>query len=59
MLTRKQHELLIFIDRHLRSTGFSRSCLSPSCTARSAAARDAMRVLSVGMSTHSSSATSC
>jgi repressor LexA len=25
MLTRKQHELLIFIDRHLRSTGFSPS----------------------------------
>ena len=25
MLTRKQHELLIFIDRHLKSTGFSPS----------------------------------
>ena len=25
MLTRKQHELLIFIDRHLRTTGFSPS----------------------------------
>jgi repressor LexA len=25
MLTRKQHELLVFIDRHLRSTGFSPS----------------------------------
>lgn len=25
MLTRKQHELLMFIDRHLRSTGFSPS----------------------------------
>ncbi|MBB5693460.1 transcriptional repressor LexA [Muricoccus pecuniae] len=25
MLTRKQHELLIFIDRHLRNTGFSPS----------------------------------
>ncbi|WP_135466028.1 transcriptional repressor LexA [Crenalkalicoccus roseus] len=25
MLTRKQHELLIFIDKHLRSTGFSPS----------------------------------
>jgi repressor LexA len=25
MLTRKQHELLIFIDHHLRSTGFSPS----------------------------------
>src|SRR5947209_16606146 len=25
MLTRKQHELLIFIDRHLKATGFSPS----------------------------------
>ena len=25
MLTRKQHELLMFIDRHLRETGFSPS----------------------------------
>uniref|UniRef100_UPI0034E1DDE7 LexA family protein n=1 Tax=Roseomonas rosulenta TaxID=2748667 RepID=UPI0034E1DDE7 len=25
MLTRKQHELLMFIDRHLRDTGFSPS----------------------------------
>ena len=25
MLTRKQHELLVFIDRHLRTTGFSPS----------------------------------
>ena len=25
MLTRKQHDLLIFIDKHLRSTGFSPS----------------------------------
>ncbi|MDT8265900.1 repressor LexA, partial [Roseomonas sp. DSM 102946] len=25
MLTRKQHELLVFIDRHLRQTGFSPS----------------------------------
>ena len=25
MLTRKQHELLIFIDRHLQETGFSPS----------------------------------
>jgi repressor LexA len=25
MLTRKQHELLVFIDRHLRETGFSPS----------------------------------
>ena len=25
MLTRKQHELLIYIDRHLRETGFSPS----------------------------------
>ena len=25
MLTRKQHELLIFIDKHLRATGFSPS----------------------------------
>ena len=25
MLTRKQHELLIFIDKHLRQTGFSPS----------------------------------
>ena len=25
MLTRKQHELLIFIDKHLRTTGFSPS----------------------------------
>src|ERR1700712_3711586 len=25
MLTRKQHELLVFIDRHLKETGFSPS----------------------------------
>src|SRR3954468_14415873 len=25
MLTRKQHELLVFIDRHLKATGFSPS----------------------------------
>ena len=25
MLTRKQHELLMFIDKHLRDTGFSPS----------------------------------
>ena len=25
MLTRKQHELLIYIDHHIRSTGFSPS----------------------------------
>jgi repressor LexA len=25
MLTRKQHELLMFIDKHLRETGFSPS----------------------------------
>ena len=25
MLTRKQHELLVYIDRHLRETGFSPS----------------------------------
>jgi repressor LexA len=25
VLTRKQHDLLIFIDKHLRSTGFSPS----------------------------------
>ena len=25
MLTRKQHELLVFIDRHLKQTGFSPS----------------------------------
>ena len=25
MLTRKQHELLVYIDRHLKQTGFSPS----------------------------------